>query len=1060
MDTALASAGTGKTTTLVGQLARFLDAGISPEHILATTFTKKAAEELVERTRAHLIEHGRNEDALALLGARMGTINAVCGRLVEDFAFELGRPPGGEVVTDDSAALLFATAADETLTRYAPALNALGERFGLSDQETDWRNLVRRIIAVARANGIDAEGLARSADRSRDGLMSLLNTESTLSADALDDALHSAVRDALVALDGRSLKGEGAKAASAVMLAATMLDRGELLPWSVWAKLSKLKASRADAPLFADVASAASSHSQHPRLREDLDRFIHLVFACAAQSTAAYQAYKAERGLLDFTDQEALALEILLRSDTQERLRESIKVVLIDEVQDASPLQVAIFTELARIAAHSVWVGDPKQAIYGFRNTDANLTLAAAQGIAAGTGGQSEVLSKSWRSRPGLCTFINDAFLPAFERMGLPNAASRFTDWACDDAGLSRPPLTVWHANGTNKSDRSASLAGGIAAALAEPSCWPVRSAPNNAVRDLRPSDIAVLCRGNDDVEELASALTRLGVRVAVERGDLFSTPEVELAMAALRWTADPGDRLALAELVRLVMGEDEPRRWLDALGTEDPEAALRDLLPFAAALQDLRAQQLAMTPCEVVDAVILSTGVVDLSCRWGEAAARLHALEAFRGVACSYEGECTRLRLPATLGGLVAWLQSREERCPRSGDDAVHVMTYHKAKGLEWPVVVLAQLENGPRPRLFSPVVEVDGDLDWRAPLAGRWIRFWPWPYGAQSTGVHLDSTAPSSNVGKQSAREARDEAVRLLYVGATRARDHLIFARNARSGSWLSTLDVGEDPQVVLPMNDGRPVLAGGVEHPARFELLTIPAEPTSETTAVNVFLSSERPHAAHRPLRLRPSGAVDLSAFTALRRTTLGARMPLSGEPEMDLVGQAVHAFLAADRIDDELCQRRSQAAFVLKRWSVIDHLRPQDLVEAADRLWSFLRQRFPSARLRREVPVFAPIASQYTVGRIDLLVDLGSTFAIVDHKSFPGRAEFWEGKAIGAAPQLAAYAQAVSVATGSTCSGLFVHMPVVGTMVEVGEAPMALSAKIVPPAKHSQSSITSA
>jgi len=387
VDTTLASAGTGKTTTLVGQLTRFLDAGIAPDRILATTFTKKAAEELVERTRAHLIEQGRSDDALALLGARMGTVNAVCGRLVEDFAFELGRPPGGEVIPDESAALLFASAADDTLTRFAPALNALGERFGLSDQETDWRDLVRRIIALARANGIDAAGLVHSADRSRDGLLALLpDPDPTQSADDLDAALRAALRHARETLHGLSLKGEGAKAAGAVKVAAGMLDRGELLPWSLWAKLSKPNTSKADAPFFADVALAASAHSRHPRLREDLARFIRLIFDCAAQSTAAFQAYKAERGLLDFTDQEALALEILQRPDAQERLRESIGVVLIDEVQDASPLQVAIFTELARIAAHSVWVGDPKQAIYGFRNTDANLTLVAAQGIASGTG--------------------------------------------------------------------------------------------------------------------------------------------------------------------------------------------------------------------------------------------------------------------------------------------------------------------------------------------------------------------------------------------------------------------------------------------------------------------------------------------------------------------------------------------------------------------------------------------------------------------------------------------------------------------------------------------------
>nr|WP_191970293.1 UvrD-helicase domain-containing protein [Methylobacterium planeticum] len=859
MDTTLASAGTGKTTALVGRLAQFLDAGIAPDRILATTFTKKAAEELVERARAHLIAQGRGEDAIALLGARMGTVNAVCGRLVEDFAFELGRPPGGEVIPDESAALLFAAAADETLTRFAPALNALGERFGLSDQELDWRDLVRRVIELARSNGIDADGLSRSAHRSRDGMLALLpQLEPLLTADGLDTRLHAAIRDALADLDGLSLRGNGAAAASAVKAAAGILSRDELLPWPLWAKLSKPNASKADAPLFADVARAAAAHPRHPRLRRDLDEFIGLIFDCAAQATAAFQAYKAERGLLDFTDQEALALEVLRRPDTQERLRESIAVVLIDEVQDASPLQVAIFTELARVAAHSVWVGDPKQAIYGFRNTDANLTLVATQGVAAGTGGRFEVLSKSWRSRPGLCAFVNDAFLPAFERMGLPNQASRFTDCACDDEGLSRPPLTVWHATGTKKADRSASLAGGIAAALAEPGLWPVRSAPGNRARDLRPSDIAVLCRGNADVEDLASALTRLGVRVAVERGDLFATPEVELAMAALRWTADAGDRLSLAEIARLIGGEDESRAWLDALGAEDPDGALRALVPFATILDDLRARQLGMTPCEIVDAVILATDVVDLACRWGQAATRLHALEAFRGVACSYEGECARLRLPATLGGLVAWLQGRKVPCPRGVEDAVHVMTYHKAKGLEWPVVILAQLESGPRPRLFSPVIEVDGALDWQAPLAGRLIRFWPWPYGAQSTGVHLDTTATTSVIGQRAAREARDEAVRLLYVGATRARDHLVFGRNARPGAWLSTLDVSEAPQVVLPMYDGRPVVAGGVDHPARFALLALPAGAVNKPSTPGVFLGIPRPRTTHRPLRLRPSGS----------------------------------------------------------------------------------------------------------------------------------------------------------------------------------------------------------
>lgn len=175
------------------------------------------------------------------------------------------------------------------------------------------------------------------------------------------------------------LKATSGDAANAVKAAAGTLGRGDPIPWPLWAKLSKSKAPKADTSIFESVARAALAHPGHPALRRDLDRFVRLVFECATDSICASQAYKAERGLLDFTDQETLALDLLRRPETQERLRESIEVVLVDEVQDASPLQVAIFTELARVARRSVWVGDPKQAIYGFRDADPNLTLVAAQ---------------------------------------------------------------------------------------------------------------------------------------------------------------------------------------------------------------------------------------------------------------------------------------------------------------------------------------------------------------------------------------------------------------------------------------------------------------------------------------------------------------------------------------------------------------------------------------------------------------------------------------------------------------------------------------------------------
>jgi ATP-dependent exoDNAse (exonuclease V) beta subunit len=1038
VDTTLASAGTGKTTTLVRLLSEAIDNGVEPDQILATTFTTKAAAELIERTRSYLIENGKLEAATQLLGARLGTINSICGRLVDEFAFELGRPPSSEVIPEDSIRTIFAAAADETITGFAPTLNRLADAFGLPDQNVDWRGQVQRIIELARANTISPDDLRASAERSVKSLLELLPEPiSGETEQDIDTLLESAIKKTVAAIDAVTLLSTTADAANAVRSAALILDRGGQLPWSLWAKLSKYKGPKTDAPYFAEVVNAALAHPRHPRLRRELEQFIRGVFECAAKSLSAYQAYKEERGLLDFVDQEALTLDILRRPDTQERLRDCIEIVFIDEVQDASPLQVAIFTELARIAPRSVWVGDPKQSIYAFRGTDPNLALAASKEIAVATGGTSGILSKSWRSRPGICDFVNDAFVPAFEAMGLPENSTRFTDCACDDAGLTVPALSVWDIEG-NKQEQILSLAGGIVEALAAPDSWPVRS--RSGPRNLQPGDIAVLCRSNADVEKVASALSSFGIPVAVDRGDLFKAPEVELTMAALRWTASSADRLALAEMARLIGGTTAPDAWLNAVVSDKPGEALKALVPFAPALEELRDQQLGMTPCELVDAVIVATGIIDMVCRWGNASDRLHILEAFRGVACSYEQECARVRSPATLAGLVSWLGEQSVSQPKSLDgNSVQVLTYHKAKGLEWPMVVLTQLDSKASADLFKPVVEIDGDVDWREPLARRWIRYWPWPYGKQATGVHLDASAPNSGIGQRATLQAKQEAVRVLYVGATRARDHLVLSTvvgksGSRSVAWLEELNTGGVPHLVLPTDDGSPIRVRGQIHPARYRKVFKPNGVTPQDPEP-LFLSTERSRQNWRPLRLQPSAASAGTAFVSSGRVELGGRIPITGAPEMDVLGQAMHAFLAVDRRDTERSVRLAKARFVLDRWSVIGHVAPEDLLIAADRLRAFVDQRFPGARIRREVPVYALQGPQVITGRIDLLVEGDSDFAIIDHKSFPGRESLWDDKAVAYAPQLDLYARAVATATGKTCSGLFVHMPIVGTVVEV-------------------------
>ena len=143
-----AAAGAGKTTRIVDDIAA--DVGVRPpEEILATTFTIRAADELVQRARSELFRQGRVDLAGRLLGARFGTVNAVCGQIVTEYALELGRSTSTNVIADTNESLVFAIAADAAIGAHAAVLNELAESFGHDDphppgrEPPDWRRTVR-----------------------------------------------------------------------------------------------------------------------------------------------------------------------------------------------------------------------------------------------------------------------------------------------------------------------------------------------------------------------------------------------------------------------------------------------------------------------------------------------------------------------------------------------------------------------------------------------------------------------------------------------------------------------------------------------------------------------------------------------------------------------------------------------------------------------------------------------------------------------------------------------------------------------------------------------------
>ncbi|MDX7952871.1 UvrD-helicase domain-containing protein [Lichenihabitans sp. Uapishka_5] len=1032
VDTVLASAGTGKTTFLVRSIADAIGNGMAPERIIATTFTRKAAGELASRLTVHLALEAGPEASAQAASVRVGTINAVCGHLCREFALQLGISPDVRVVDEEHARRLFHVAAGPAMASAAPDMNVLAEAFGLRDRNVDWREQIFQIVTLARANGIGAGELGKSALLSIEGLLALLPNPKNDGAH-LDACLNAQIERSMKQTGMDKLRAGSRPAAESLREAGVTMGNGKPLSWPAWASLAVPGTAKSDEALFAGVALAASVHGGHPRLHADLTRYVSLAFHCAAEALDAYDRLKRDRGLLDFTDQETLALKALRDPANLAALEERLGLVLVDEMQDSSPMQISLMLAMASAADRSIWVGDPKQSIFAFRATDATLTLAAGRGAARASGGDIGTLSTSWRSRPGIRSFVADCFVPGFEALGLARGEIAFSEGGRKEREGRAPPISVWRTFQRGKQAQAAAVVGGIVAALAAPAAWPVES--NGVDRDLRPEDVALLCRSNEDVKALMLALAAVGIPTASSGNGLFETPEGQLARAAFRWAWDRNDRLALAELARLAGPSERDAAWLDALGTDDPTAALAALVPFARDLDDLREPLIHMSLSEAVDTVLLAGGIHDAVARWQSTTNGSSLLEAVRGLVPEYVSRCGLDLRPVTLGGFCAWIAQDDFPQPGAGSGAVHVLTYHAAKGLEWPLVVCCQLDVPPRVSLFAPTAETSAEGDWRDPLADRWIRFWPWPYGRRSKGIPLDACALGSDVGRIAGRRAREEALRLLYVGFTRARDHLVLITCPDTqDQWLRTLDVGSDHLVPPPAaGEGRILVAERI-HPIRS--MDVAPAPSSERLRTEwTWSSTTLAKRLFEPLRIAPSTAGNTGRLRALSRHELGPRVRLRQAGNMGQLGSALHAFIASDRMGDSRTWREGSAARLLTEWQVPHCLGPEDLVCMADRLWQWIDVRFPNVTVRREVAVNASAGARTIVGRLDLMLQGDGWFVVMDHKVFPGLTSLWDARPQEHAAQLALYARAVRSATGLECNGTFLHLPLGGVMLEV-------------------------
>ena len=289
-------------------------------------------------------------------------------------------------------------------------------------------------------------------------------------------------------------------------------------------------------------------------------------------------------------------------------------------------------------------------------------------------------------------------------------------------------------------------------------------------------------------------------------------------------------------------------------------------------------------------------------------------------------------------------------------------------------------------------------------------------------------------SDIGSAALKAAREEETRLLYVGATRARDYLIFAPPAKGKlDWLGVLDTQGNSHLNLPGPSENQIKVGDKTFGCRNSPQI--SDETETIRALKPTFGSTTLGSVARPaLRRRPSQEAGSNQYQVLERIEIGPRLSISGSPDFTRLGDAVHAILAADKFTEDLKLRIQKAEDILERWGIAA-IQPDDVIAASDRLNAFISKRWNGAIATPEVPVSARLDDQLVSGRIDLLVQWNEGLALIDHKSFPGSRDQWEAKAVAYGPQLDLYTRAIEAATGQTCSEMFVHMPVVGGILRL-------------------------
>ena len=820
-----AAAGSGKTKVLVDRLLKYLNDPNAPANLdefLIITYTKAAASELRAKIAAKLTEaiaadpenRHLQRQMQRLFLTKISTVHGFCGDLLREFTYMLDLSADFRVADENECSEIRETVLSEVLDRAYesagenPDFRAFVDTQGLGRTDKLVSEIVLKVYDSARCH-LDPEKWLDECLQSSD-VEGLSDAGETIWGRYLMDDLRDyldgqiEIMERCADLAGRA---EGMEKPAAV-LRDTVNQLRHLRAASTWDEVTRRKELDFGRLTFPrkgiDSELAEKIKACRTACKKGIEKYLRAfadssdqVLEDLAQSAASarglitlvrqfgkeYDSAKRSRRCVDFGDLEHKTLDLLLgtsRSGPTAAAREistRFREIMVDEYQDSNGVQDAIFMALTDRQQNCFMVGDVKQSIYQFRLADPGIFLkkyhdyVRAEGAASGEG-RKVMLSANFRSGAEVVDAVNDVFTDCMSPAvgGLVYGDDEKLREGIPHIALPDPAVELYGIE--VREDTYEEEAAFVAQRIAELLDGNHFVRQGEDLRPIREEDIVILLRSPGSVGmHYQRALDARGIRCSAGGGnDLLKTREIGVLRALLQVVANPQQDIPLlAVLASPVFGftADE----LAAIRAKNKQGSIYDALradesakttDFLSMLDVLRGEARMNTLAQLIEKIFLMTRMDSIFAAMDGGALKRENLLTFYQLASDFES-ASRRELSHFLEHLDALEKKGLITADEGSNGCVTIMSIHKSKGLEFPVVFLCSLSRVFNQESLRAQVLCDKELGLGLSVADSVSR------------IRYPAISKRAIVAKTAA-ESLSEEMRVLYVAMTRPKDRLI--------------------------------------------------------------------------------------------------------------------------------------------------------------------------------------------------------------------------------------------------------------------------------------------